>query len=151
VTAAEVRERGLEELANEVRRHHKAVERHARGMLAEAIAAGEKLLETKARLPHGEFGAFKAYCEVSRSSASDYLRLAREKPRAGVLGADSIRGALRALGGEPKKEPIPKAWDWFFKSRGTPGASRDWPLSDPPPATPTRSPSGWPSGSSASS
>jgi hypothetical protein len=87
-------------------------------MLAEAIAAGEKLLETKARLPHGEFGAFKAYCEVSRSSASHYVRLAREKSSAGVLGADSIRGALRALGGEPKKEPIPKAWDWFFQVPG---------------------------------
>jgi hypothetical protein len=45
----------LELLAEEVRRHHKAVERHARSMLDEAIAAGEKLLEAKERLKHGEY------------------------------------------------------------------------------------------------
>jgi Protein of unknown function (DUF3102) len=99
----EYRERGLELLADEIRRHHKAVERHARAMLDEAIAAGEKLIEAKARLPHGEFEPFKAYCGVSRSSASVYMKLAREKSSAGVLEAASIREALETLGGTRKK------------------------------------------------
>jgi hypothetical protein len=99
----EYRERGLELLAEEIRGHHKAVERHARAMLDEAVAAGEKLIDAKRRLPHGEFGPFKAYCGVSRSSASVYMKLAREKSSAGVLEADSIRGALEGLGGKKKQ------------------------------------------------
>ena len=56
----ELRDRGLDRLAEDIRAHHKAVEHHARSMLEEAIAAGEKLIEAKARLRHGEFGPFKA-------------------------------------------------------------------------------------------
>ena len=100
---AEGERRELELLAEDIRGHHKAVERHARSMLDEAIAAGEKLIEAKGLLRHGEFGSFKAYCGVSRSSASIYMKLAREKSSVGVLEADSIREALAALGGRRKK------------------------------------------------
>jgi hypothetical protein len=113
----------LDRLAEDIRRHHKAVERHARKMVAEAIAAGEKLIEAKAMLPHGEFDAFRTRCGVSRSSAFDYRKLAREKSSAGVLEADSIREALRALAPKPKPKPKrPEYWDWFFKGPDGPGS-----------------------------
>jgi Protein of unknown function (DUF3102) len=99
----------LDWLADEVRRHHKAVGRHARSMLDEAIAAGEALIEAKRRLRHGEFGPWLAYCGVSRRSASLYMKLAREKGNVAVLEASSIREALEALGGKRKRrnEPSP--------------------------------------------
>jgi hypothetical protein len=106
----------LERLAEDVRRHHKAVERHARSMLDEAIAAGEALIEAKALLRHGEFDAFKTLCGVGRSSASVYMKLAREKSSAGVLEADSIRGALAALGEKEKEPKKASPRDWFSKS-----------------------------------
>jgi len=45
----------LELLAKDIRRHHKEVEAHASAMVAAAVAAGEKLIEAKEQLPHGEF------------------------------------------------------------------------------------------------
>jgi Protein of unknown function (DUF3102) len=123
-----VRDRGLDLLAEEIREHHKAVERHARAMLDEAVAAGEKLLDAKARLPHGELGPFIAYCGLSRSNATNYMQLARaardESASAGILEADSIRGALRTLAGEPKKKPkLPVPMDFFS------AGYRNWPPS----------------------
>jgi Protein of unknown function (DUF3102) len=99
----EYRERGLELLAEEIRGHHKAVERHARSMLAEAILAGEKLLEAKELLRHGEFGPWLTYCGVNQRTAQLYMKLAREKRNVAVLEADSIRGALEGLGGKKKQ------------------------------------------------
>jgi hypothetical protein len=104
----ELRDRELDLLAEEIRGHHRAVERHARSMLDEAIAAGEKLLEAKERLRHGEFKPWVAYCGVSYSSAAVYMRLAHNKYSAALLEADSIREALEALGGKRRKrEPEP--------------------------------------------
>jgi Protein of unknown function (DUF3102) len=101
---AEGERRELELLAEDIRRHHKAVERHARSMLDEAIAAGEALIEAKARLRHGEFGPFIAYCGTSRRSASLYMKLAREKGNVAILEASSIREALEALGGRRRPQ-----------------------------------------------
>lgn len=95
----------LELLAEEVRQHHKAVERHANAMVAAAIVAGEKLIEAKEQLRHGEFGPFLAYCGVSARSARVYMRLAHNSADAAVLEADSIRGALDALTTPSRKRP----------------------------------------------
>jgi hypothetical protein len=116
VEASELRDSGLDLLAAEIRQHHKAVERHARSMLGEAIAAGEALIEAKGRLRHGEFGPFIAYCGTSRRSASLYMKLAREKGNVAVLEASSIRVALEALGGTRKRREPPRDF-------GKPGAS----------------------------
>jgi hypothetical protein len=102
-----VRYRELDLLAEDIRRHHKAVERHARAMLDEAIVAGLKLIEAKERLRHGEFGPFVAYCGISRRSAQVYMTLARNRRSAALLEADSIREALDALGGKRKKRGGP--------------------------------------------
>jgi hypothetical protein len=59
---SELRERGLDRLADEIRAHHKTVERHARAMLEEAVAAGEALLEAK-----GGF-ATASSCRSSRTA-----------------------------------------------------------------------------------
>lgn len=110
----------LEQLADEVRRHHRDVERHARSMLHEAIAAGEALIEAKGLLRHGEFGPWLTYCGLNQRTAQLYMKLAREKRNVAVLEAESIRGALEALGGKPKREPpqLPGFFD-----------SPDWPPS----------------------
>jgi hypothetical protein len=97
----------LELLAEEVRQHHKAVERHANAMVAAAIAAGEKLLEAKGQLRHGEFGPFLTYCGVSARSARVYMRVARNSADAAVLEASSIRAALDAIAGPSRKRPAP--------------------------------------------
>jgi hypothetical protein len=111
----------LELLAEEVRQHHKAVERHANAMVAAAVVAGEKLIEAKELLRHGEFGPFRAYCGVSARSARVYMRLARNSADAAVLEADSIRAALDALATPSRKRPKelnlgspfpPKSRDW---------------------------------------
>lgn len=114
----EYREPGLELLADETRRHHKAVERYARSMLDEAIIAGEKLIEAKQLLRHGQFGPWLTYCGLNQRTAQLYMNLAREKRNVAVLEADSIREALKALGGRPKRRK-PLA-DWFNKSFGVP-------------------------------
>ena len=117
-----VRDRGLDLLADEIRRHHKAVERHARSMLDEAIAAGEALIEAKGRLRHGEFGPFIAYCGTSRRSASLYMKLAREKGNVAILEASSIREALEALGGRRR----PQRREFVFDPAGPePGGWQD--------------------------
>jgi Protein of unknown function (DUF3102) len=118
----ELRERGLDLLAEEIRRHHKAVARHARSMLAEAIVAGEKLIEAKELLRHGEFGPWLTYCGVNRRTASLYMKLAREKSNVAVLDADSIRGALAALA-KPRR---PKRREFVFNPVGPePGGWQD--------------------------
>jgi len=123
-----LRDRGLEPLADEIRRHHKAVERHARSMLDEAVAAGEKLIEAKGLLRHGEFGPWLTYCGLNRRTAQLYMKLAREKRNVAVLEAESIRGALEALDGKPKPKPKarPESWDWFFRSNRSAGDRSVW-------------------------
>jgi hypothetical protein len=96
---------GLDQLAEDIRAHHKAVERHASAMVAEAIAAGEKLLEAKGQLRHGEFGPFLILCGVNDRTARVYMRLARNSAEAAVLEAGSIRAALDAIAGPSRKRP----------------------------------------------
>jgi hypothetical protein len=93
----------LDLLFEDIRRHHKAVERHAQKMVAEAIAAGELLIQAKDELRHGEFGAFLVRCGVNARSARVYMRLARNSGSAAILEAKSIRSALEAIAG-----PCPK-------------------------------------------
>jgi hypothetical protein len=147
--ASELRERELDRLAEDIRRHHKAVERHARATLEEAIVAGMKLAEAKARLSHGEFGPFVAYCGISPRTAQLYMKLARNRRNVALLDADSIRGALEALGGGRKKPKRPAPdfgkpfhqprpgwqlheWREAMKAAGRPAP---WPYQAPDPIT----------------
>ena len=114
--------RTLDGLADQIRAHHKAVERHAQAMLDEAIAAGGLLLEAKGQLGHGEFGPFVAFCGVSDRSARVYMRLARHSGSAAVLEADSIRAALDALAGRRRKRP---AVPYFGPPRARPSQMRE--------------------------
>jgi hypothetical protein len=75
-------------------------------MLVDAIAAGELLIEAKARLRHGGYIPFVRRCGVSPRSAQLYTRLAREKRNVALLEADSIRAALKALA-KPERKPAP--------------------------------------------
>jgi hypothetical protein len=110
VPAAVAADPELLELAEEIREHHKAVEGHARGMLDEAILAGSKLNRAKARLRHGDWQWYRAYCGIPERTDRLYRQLAREAEtgNVAVLRAESIRGALRALGEQREDEPEPK-------------------------------------------
>ncbi len=105
--------RTLDRLAEEIRGHHKAVERHIQAAVYEGIAAGILLLEAKGRLRHGEFGPWLIHCGINARSARVYMRLAANRQRAAVIGADSIRAALETLdnpsrGSAPRRPMDPR-------------------------------------------
>lgn len=67
-------------LASEIRDAVGEAQRHAKATLAAAISAGEKLIEAKALVVHGEWLPWlKANVAISERSAQAYMRLARNK------------------------------------------------------------------------
>jgi hypothetical protein len=89
----------LEKLASEIANEHNLAIRAASEAVVHAINAGKMLLEVKASLEHGEFGAWiAANCPFSARTASDYMRVSKtaelchfdQPPR-------SIASALRML------------------------------------------------------
>jgi hypothetical protein len=93
-------------------------------MVAAAISAGEKLLEAKDQLKHGEFGPFLTYCGVNARTARLYMRLARNRQHVAVLEAPSIRAAVAAIAGpSPRRKQPPN----FGPDAGPSYAnSREW-------------------------
>jgi hypothetical protein len=94
----------IELTATEIHAEHEAAQRCARDAVAHAIRAGELLLEAKAALPHGAFGAWlRANVEFSDRTAQGYMRLAKldDEKRNGVADL-SLRQALTALS-EPRE------------------------------------------------
>ncbi|CCQ73919.1 DUF3102 domain-containing protein [Magnetospira sp. QH-2] len=65
-------------LANAINHHHDLVKSHTKGMLLEAQAAGEKLLQAKKEVEHGEFKPWIAEnCWFSYATAKRYMRVAK--------------------------------------------------------------------------
>ena len=86
-------------VAASITAEHEAAQAAARDAVAHAICAGELLIEAKAALKHGEFGAWlAANVTFSERTARGYMRLAGldEAKRQRVANM-SLRGALRAL------------------------------------------------------
>jgi len=82
---------------------HRAVGRHARGMLRQAVEAGRVLRLAKAQLPHGSWIRWvEGTARIPRRTASDYTRLAAKWADAAHLPPDdtTIREALKVLTGE---------------------------------------------------
>ena len=66
----------LATVADQIQTEHKAAQRCASEAVAHAIRAGELLIEAKAALPHGAFGAWlAANVEFSDRTARGYMQL----------------------------------------------------------------------------
>ncbi len=90
----------LDQLAEEVAGHHAWVRKAGKRMVAEAIAAGDALLETKDLVRHGEFGPYVERCGVEPRLAQYYMTVAKAKAKRFVFDAPSLNAALRALAKE---------------------------------------------------
>ena len=68
-------------IANDINRHHQIAMAKADEALHHALLAGKLLLEVKASLPHGQFGAWlQASVNVSARQAQRYMAVAEGKP-----------------------------------------------------------------------
>lgn len=138
----------LAELADRANAEHHAYEATQSAAVAHAIAAGEALHAAKARLKHGEWGAWVAEnCEFSERTARRYMRIAAYRTR--VADMDSVRAALESLA--PKRKPTPEQrflqqrWQALAKAleRRPPAKPRYAYRDDVDPATGMRRPSAW--------
>jgi hypothetical protein len=79
---------------NDINEAHRLARQHAESAVQYAIRCGELLMQQKAKLRHGEFGAWvQANCEFSYSSARAYM-LAAAKQTDSALAFSSLREAL---------------------------------------------------------
>lgn len=70
---------GLPDLARRINEEHRAVGAALRAGLEHARAAGELLIEAKAKVPYGGWLPWlKANCEVSERTAQAYMRVSRQ-------------------------------------------------------------------------
>lgn len=100
----------LSVLADEINREHDLFEKSARQAIQSAQLIGNKLIEVKDSLPHGQFtGWIASNCKFGERMARNYMRVVKEWPRieaaqngnsVAVLG---INEALRLVA-EPKEE-----------------------------------------------
>lgn len=98
----------IRSLAKQIQAEHEAAERDIRSALSHAVRAGELLIEAKAKVKHGEWGAWLAEnFEFSQQWAAGYMRLAKADP-AQIESAVSVRGALKELA-EPADDPQPES------------------------------------------
>ena len=94
---------GLLQIAEEINQHHEDGKRHLHSAILSFKEAGEKLIQVKVSLPHGEWGDWLAdYCpDISERTARNYMRLAENWQRLeenGTSVADlSLRKALELL------------------------------------------------------
>ncbi len=94
---------GLLQIAEEINQHHEDGKRHLHSAILSFKEAGEKLIQVKVSLPHGEWGDWLAdYCpDISERTARNYMRLAENWQRLEENGnsvADlSLRKALELL------------------------------------------------------
>jgi hypothetical protein len=93
--SGEVERRRLVVLAQEVREEHAAIEAIWRNALERAIAVGEKLIEAKSLVRHGEWGPWLESAGLPHRTASTYMRLARESGH--VADLPTVRQAIAAL------------------------------------------------------
>jgi hypothetical protein len=93
----------LTRLAVEINQHATAAERYFQSAVAEAIMAGEGLIEAKSLVKHGEWIPWvEANLTITRQTAAIYMRLAKHCERIG--SAPSISAALALL--TERVEPV---------------------------------------------
>ncbi len=88
----------LTELATEINsEHEQCVETLQKG-LEQALSIGEKLIEAKSQVAHGEWGPWLAkYVTFSDRTARGYMRVVRELPKTATVADLSLRDALKSL------------------------------------------------------
>ncbi|MGH7114466.1 MAG: DUF3102 domain-containing protein [Stellaceae bacterium] len=105
-------------LAAEIRREHEAAIAATKRGLEHAITAGERLLEAKAHLKHGEWLPWlAAHCAIPDRTARFYMRFARNRERIEAKSATiadlTLRAAAQLLAPEgPENEPEADPADW---------------------------------------
>ena len=103
--------RRLVALADEIRTEVSAAEADFQSAVQHGIKAGEKLIEAKDLVKHGEWLPWlEANFDGSERTARNYMALARNRQR--VADLPSIREAV-ALLTEPKPDPIEEARQWW--------------------------------------
>jgi hypothetical protein len=96
----------LKRLAAEIRREHEAAEDSWRDALAHAVRAGERLIQAKRLVKHGEWLPYLAAAGVPQTTASAYVRVAANQQH--VAGLPTLRAALAELA-VPRDRPVPAA------------------------------------------
>jgi hypothetical protein len=95
----------LAALAREINTEHEAIESAAISALEHARRAGEKLLEARAKCPHGTWLSWlKTHVRFSRQSADGYMRVAKEFDKLPTVGNLGLREALAILSTKPEPE-----------------------------------------------
>jgi hypothetical protein len=135
-TATLVRERGpeslladLDELAQRIKEEHSTVAIALQQGFMHASAAGELLIQAKAKVGHGKWLSWlREECEISVRTASLYMRLAKNRGRIedqiGNAVADlTLRGAMKLL--SPPRQSDPHSEETAEGSAGTVAASAD--------------------------
>ena len=97
---APVPESGLDRLAREVRAEIEQAERAFESAVEHAVRAGEKLIEAKALLKHGEWLPWLAEVGIPARRAQEYIRVAKYAESAHLPATIG-----EALGKEPKPKP----------------------------------------------
>lgn len=115
----------LRTLAGRINEYHREVEEALKAGLSRAMEAGELLIEAKAQVDHGEWGAWLSEnFEGSERSAQAYMKVARNREtletKSAAVADLTFRGALKELTvpkagfEEPESEALkgrPFVWD----------------------------------------
>ena len=130
----------LGELANAINAEHQAAERTARTALDHARAAGDKLLQAKAQVDHGQWLPWlAAHCpELADRTARAYMRLARNWAQLTLKSATvadlTINDALKLLNAPDSDiDPLESWLSGLLKDSRFPIGCLGW-LCDIPPA-----------------
>lgn len=99
----------IQSLAKQIQAEVDAAEHDARSAIEHAAKAGALLLEAKASVKHGEWGAWISdNFAFSQQWAASLMRLAQADPKE-IESAGSIRGALKQIG--PPKKVQRTSWE----------------------------------------
>jgi Protein of unknown function (DUF3102) len=92
----------LAALAATIRSYHERVVAAIGNALNHAFAAGEALIEAKAKVPHGDWAAWVQRCGINERTARRYMQLAKARS---IIESKTVRatdltlaGALRMIG-----------------------------------------------------
>jgi DUF3102 family protein len=100
-----VERRRLAALPDEINEEITMAERNWREAVTHAINAGEKLIEAKGLLKHGQWSPWlDEHFPGSEKTASNYMRLARHQQR--VANLPTVRDALAALSAPKEAPPV---------------------------------------------
>jgi hypothetical protein len=100
-------ERPMPQLEADLAHKLRIIAEHLHSVVEMALAAGDDLIEAKARLSHGEWLPWlREHFPLSERTAQDWMRLARNPQRAAFLEAGTIKEALALLA---PRRPLPRA------------------------------------------